>query len=305
VGQRNGYVVPRQVAQVAERLSRRTDELATALARAITGGTPLHQSSPVDYFDSVVVSCAGTIRPIFAAIAAESTFDTREATELGAIRARQGMPLASLMESCRVGFVALGELVLAESAAQSDVGNDVVRALTAKFHAAQGVHERQVVGYREEQSRRLDNDETERSVLFDSLLHGWLPEPQGLWGLADALRLPSSGPYMVIAAELPAVAATTLPEIESKLRGVEVFSAWRLQHDPPPIAPNRKMHGPFPVAASGRRRVVPCLRSKPPAALAAANRAVPAHSDLSDVPSRTRLFCNVFDNAATQFSPLH
>jgi hypothetical protein len=232
VGQRNGYVVPRQVAQVAERLSRRTDELATALARAITGGTPLHQSSPVDYFDSVVVSCAGTIRPIFAAIAAESTFDTREATELGAIRARQGMPLASLMESCRVGFVALGELVLAESAAQSDVGNDVVRALTAKLHAAQNVYtSAMVVGYREEQSRRLDNDETKRSVLFDSLLHGWLPEPQGLWGLADALRLPSSGPYMVIAAELPAVAATALPEIESKLRGVDVFSAWRLLPD--------------------------------------------------------------------------
>jgi hypothetical protein len=232
VGQRNGYVVPRQVAQVAEMLSRRTAELATALARAITGGTPLHQSSPVDYFDSVVVSCAGTIRPIFAAIAAESTFDTREATELGAIRARQGMPLASLMESCRVGFVALGELVLAESAAQPDVGNDVVRALTAKLHAAQDVYtSAMVVGYREEQSRRLDNDETDRSVLFDSLLHGWLPEPQGLWGLADALRLPSSGPYIVIAAELPAVAATALPEIESKLRGVDVFSAWRLLPD--------------------------------------------------------------------------
>ncbi len=232
VGQRNGYVVPPQVAQLAERLSRRTDELATALARAITGGTPLHQSSPVDYFDSVVVSCAGTIRPIFAAIAAESTFDTREATELGAIRARQGMPLASLMESCRVGFVALGELVLAESAAQPDVGNDVVRTLTAKLHAAQNVYtSAMVVGYREEQSRRLDNDETKRSVLFDSLLHGWLPEPQGLWGLADALRLPSSGPYIVIAAELSAVAATGLPEIESKLRGVDVFSAWRLLPD--------------------------------------------------------------------------
>lgn len=232
VGQRNGQVIPQQVAQVAEWLSRRTDELATALARAITGGTPLHQSSPVDYFDSVVLSCAGTIRPIFAAIAAESPFDTKDAAELGAIRARQGMPLASLMESCRVGFVALGELVLAESTAQPAVGNDVVRALTAKVHAAEDIYTRaMVVGYREEQSRRLDNDETARSVLFDSLLHGWLPEPRGLWGLADALRLPSSGPYMVVAAELPAVAAIALPEIESKLRSVEVFSAWRLLPD--------------------------------------------------------------------------
>jgi len=232
VGQRNGHVIPRQVAHVAEMLSRRTNELATALARAITGGTPLHQSSPVDYFDSVVLSCAGTIRPIFAAIAAETPFDTAEATELGAIRARQGMPLASLMESCRVGFVALGEIVLAESLALPDVGNDVVRALTAKLHAAQDVYTRaMVVGHREEQTRRLDSDETERSVVFDSLLHGWLPAPDGLWGLADALRLPSSGPYIVIAAELPAVATTALPQVESKLRSMDVFSAWRLLPD--------------------------------------------------------------------------
>jgi hypothetical protein len=232
VGQRNGYAVPGQVAHVAELLSRRTDELATVLARAITRDVPLHQSSPVDYFDSVAVSCAATIRPIFAAIAAQIPFDTTEATELGAIRARQGMPLASLMESCRAGFLALGEAVMAESAAQPDMGNDVVRALTAKLHAAQDVYTRAMAtGYREEQRRRLDNDETDRSVLFDSLLHGWLPEPQGLWGLADALRLPSSGPYVVIAAGLPAVATIALPEIESKLRSMDVFSAWRLLPD--------------------------------------------------------------------------
>jgi hypothetical protein len=59
-----------------------------------------------------------------------------------------------------------------------------------------------VVGYRKEQNRRHDNDETVRSVVFDSLLHGRLPVPDGLWRLADALQPPSSGPYIVIAAKL-------------------------------------------------------------------------------------------------------
>ena len=230
LGQRNGQVP--QVAHVAARLSRRTNEIADAIARAITQEVPLHRSSPVDYFDSVAASCAATIRPIFAAIADQTRFDTREATDLGAIRAREGMPLASLMESCRVGFLALGDVVMTELTTQPGIGGEVLPALTGELRAAQDVYTKAMVaGYREELGRRLNNDETERSILFDSLLHGWLPEPQGLWGLADALRLPSTGPYMVIAAELSAVATPALPEIESKLRGISIFSAWRLLPD--------------------------------------------------------------------------
>jgi hypothetical protein len=232
VGQRNGHAVPLQVAEVAEMLSRRTDELAAVVARAIIQEVPLHQSSPVDYFDSVAVGCAATIGPIFAAIANQTPFDTTAATESGAVRAREGMPLASLMESYRIGFLALWDAVEAESAAQPDMGNDAMRALTAKLRAAQDVYTRAMaVGYREEQTRRQDTDESERSVLFDSLLHGWHLEQQSLWELADALRLPSAGPYVVIAAELPADATVALPEIESKLRSMDVFSAWRLLPD--------------------------------------------------------------------------
>jgi DNA-binding PucR family transcriptional regulator len=49
--------------------------------------------------------------------------------------------------------------------------------------------------------------------------------------LARCLRLPASGPFVVIAAEVPAVGSEALPEIESKLRGLDVYSAWRLHPD--------------------------------------------------------------------------
>lgn len=223
-----GHVVKRQVAEVAEVLSQRTDELAAVLARAIIQEVPLYGSTPPIRFDVVADGCAANIRPIFAAIAAETSFDPTAATELGATRARDGVPLASVMEAYRVGFRGLWDAVGAESAAKAQMDHDASRTLTAKVRTAQDIYTRAMaVGYREEQTRRLANDESERSVLIDSLLHGWLLEQRSLWEVADALRLPGAGPYVVVAAEVPVAGTATLPEIESKLRSMDVFSAWR------------------------------------------------------------------------------
>ena len=49
--------------------------------------------------------------------------------------------------------------------------------------------------------------------------------------MASHLRLPADGPFVVIVAEGPAVGIEALPEVESKLRSRDVYSAWRLQPD--------------------------------------------------------------------------
>ena len=81
------------------------------------------------------------------------------------------------------------------------------------------------------QTPELLREESERSALVDALLHGRLLEQWSLWEVADYLRLPNGGPYVVIAAETPVVGAEPLPDIESKLRSLDVFSAWRLLPD--------------------------------------------------------------------------
>jgi DNA-binding PucR family transcriptional regulator len=43
--------------------------------------------------------------------------------------------------------------------------------------------------------------------------------------------LPVRGPFVVVAAQAPAVGDEPLPEIESKLRSLDIFSAWRLRPD--------------------------------------------------------------------------
>jgi sugar diacid utilization regulator len=88
-----------------------------------------------------------------------------------------------------------------------------------------------VAGHRDEQKRQLLGETSQRPLLIDSLLEGRAVDRWSLCEVASGLRLPINGPFVVIAAEGPDVGIEALPEIESKLRSLDVYSAWRLQPD--------------------------------------------------------------------------
>jgi hypothetical protein len=223
--------VQAQVSEVAEAVGQRTDELAVMLARTIRREVHLYRTAIPLAFDMVVAGCAANIRPICTAIAAGSPFDTTAAAELGVERARDGVPLSAVMEAYRVGFRRLWDAVVTELTGRSTVESGALCALTDKLFAAQQAYtDAMAVGHRGEQTRRLRYDEAQRVILIDALLHGRVIEESSLWEAADYLRLPSTGPYVVIAAEANGD-GEALPRIESKLRSLDVFSAWSLLPD--------------------------------------------------------------------------
>jgi PucR C-terminal helix-turn-helix domain/GGDEF-like domain len=225
-------VVQQQVGEVAEALYRRTDELASQLARTIMREVPLYQSGTPLGFDVVADGCAANMRAVFSAIAADSEFDPTAAAAVGAERARDGVPLASVMEAYRVGFRWAWEAVVAECQNQAHTNGEALRTLTAKVFAAQDIFTNAMaICYREEQTRQMLRDQSARSMLIDSLLHGQLFERSSLREAADCLRLPTAGPFVVMVAEVLIVGDEALPGIESKLRSMDVFSAWRLLPD--------------------------------------------------------------------------
>jgi PucR C-terminal helix-turn-helix domain/GGDEF-like domain len=227
-----GNMVQQQVVEIAQALYRRTDELAQVLAHAITREVRLYKAARLVPFEVIVSACAGNIRAIFSAIADDSAFDPTAAAELGIQRAGDGVPLTSLMEAYRVGFRCVWDAVMTESAVHNYVNGDALRVLTAKVSAAQDIYtDAMAAAYRQEQARRVLSDESERSVLIDSVLRGRLFEQWSVWEAADYLRLPTEGPYVVIAAEIAALGEEALPEVESKLRSIDVFSAWRMLPD--------------------------------------------------------------------------
>jgi hypothetical protein len=84
-----------------------------------------------------------------------------------------------------------------------------------------------VAGHRDELNRQLLAAGSRRSSLVDALLEGRAFDEWSLRDVAGRLRLPISGPFVVIAAHVPTVGDEPLPRIESKLRSLDVFSAWR------------------------------------------------------------------------------
>ena len=84
-----------------------------------------------------------------------------------------------------------------------------------------------VAGHRDEQKRQLLAEASRRSDLIDSLLEGRAFDEWRLREVAGHLRLPINGPFVVIAAQIPSAGDEPLPEIESKLRSLDIFSAWR------------------------------------------------------------------------------
>ncbi len=216
---------------MAEALAERADELAHDL-HAVMGEASLSGSGVALLDDTRVDACTANIRSVLAAMAAETDFDPASATHTGVVQARRKIALSSLIEFYRIAFRRLWDVVANEAAKYPEIDGEALRSLTVKLHAAEDLFmTAMVAGYREEQQRRLLSETSQRALMIDSLLHGRILDDWSLWEVASLLRLPSSGPFVVIAAAVSTVGAEALPDIESKLHSLDVYSAWRLFPD--------------------------------------------------------------------------
>ena len=84
-----------------------------------------------------------------------------------------------------------------------------------------------VAGYRDEQKRQLLAEGSQRASLIDAPLEGRAFDEWSLREVAGSLRLPIEGPFVVVAAQASTGGDEPLREIESKLRSLDIFSAWR------------------------------------------------------------------------------
>jgi hypothetical protein len=130
-----------------------------------------------------------------------------------------------------------------------------------------------VAGYRDEQKRQLIAEASRRSNLIDSVLEGRAFDDWSLREVAGQLRLPINGPFVVVAAQAPTMGDEPLPEIESKLRSLDIFSAWRRLPD--------ALVGIVHVASDQKLDLVVALLSRTTTARVGVSAAV---KDLRDTP---------------------
>ena len=90
-----------------------------------------------------------------------------------------------------------------------DAGQGPDAAEASIGHFAELIARAVVAGYRDQQDSRAIGDG--RPFSIESLLDGAVVDEWTLWEVANQLRLPTSGPFVVVAAEVSSVGSEALP----------------------------------------------------------------------------------------------
>ncbi|HZC90592.1 MAG TPA: helix-turn-helix domain-containing protein, partial [Mycobacterium sp.] len=181
--------------------------------------------------DEVAASCEANLTYVFHSLAGHADHDVSAAEHTGSARALAGVPLPALMTAYRIGFRFMWEETLAAARA-AGIPVESILEVTARVFTAQDTFTQAMAdAYRQQLTAQILEQEEERSALVEALLSRRITDTHSLWEAADLLRLPTAGPYVVVAAELPAIGKLGLPAIENKLSARDIRSAWRLLPD--------------------------------------------------------------------------
>ena len=191
----------------------RAPELGEAMADLLCREIDAYRDGSVVTKDEVRDSCVANVTFIFDSLAGRrGRRCLARASTPAPTRALAGVPLPAVMTAYRIGFRFMWEETLAAARA-AGIPTDSILDATARVFLAQDTFTQAMAdAYRQQLTAQILEQEEERSALVEALLSRRITDTQSLWEAADLLRLPTSGPYVVVAAELPAIGKLGLPD---------------------------------------------------------------------------------------------
>jgi len=228
---RHGAEPDPHIVELSKLMLARAPALGEALANRLFREIDAYHDGTVVSKDQVAASCEANLSYVFHSLAGHADDDVSAAERTGTTRALAGVPLPALMTAYRIGFRFMWEETLAAARA-AGIPIESILEVTARVFTAQDTFTQAMASaYRQQLTAQILEQEEERSALVEALLSRRITDTQSLWEAADLLRLPTTGPYVVVAAELPAIGKLGLPAIENKLAARDIRSAWRLLPD--------------------------------------------------------------------------
>jgi PucR C-terminal helix-turn-helix domain/GGDEF-like domain len=277
-GHRIGADIDEQVRRIVSALESRVDELAHSVASAVASEVDFYKSSGVVTSDELLASSADNLRFALKGLETAAGFDTSPAVTTGSKRATARVPLPAVMDAYRIASHFLWDAVVQIAATEPDISRAaLINATKRIWHLQDAYTDAMTSAYRQQITHQVLEDEAERAALTEALLDGRTLTDYTVWDVAQLLRLPISGPYLVVAAACPAIGKQALPGITAKLRSADIFSAWRLLPD--------LQIGIAHVATESRRdALVELLKRQAPARVGVS----PSFNDLTDTAQALR-----------------
>jgi hypothetical protein len=224
--------VDAQVVKIGSILNSQVDDLVSKVVAAIRSEVDFYKDTAVLPDDELVRATTDNLRFVFRGLEIGTPFDTSPAVTTGGKRAAAGVPLPAVMDAFRVASHQLWEVMIELAGAHPDISGRALIVATSRFWNGQDLYtDAMTRAYRQQATYQVIEDEAERAALAEALLDGRPTGDYGLWEIAQLLRIPARGPYLVVAATTPTVGKQALPGISEKLRSADIFSAWRLLPD--------------------------------------------------------------------------
>ncbi|WP_187366451.1 PucR family transcriptional regulator [Trebonia kvetii] len=211
------------VAAVRTGLPGLTERVVTRIRAEI----PFYATHDVVAPDDLRDSVSANVGYILDSLTGTATANLSAPHATGRTRAAQGVPLAEMLTAYRLGVAELWtELVTAARSLPGVHAEDVIDLAGAVFAVQNTYSDAALDAYRDEAREILRARERERAALVEVILTGTTAKG-ALWEVANALRLPLDGVFLVIAAETE-LGHDPIPHAESALAVIDVRSVWRL-----------------------------------------------------------------------------
>ncbi|NUR93772.1 MAG: PucR family transcriptional regulator [Kribbellaceae bacterium] len=221
-----------ELVAVAGHLLGTIDGFADEIASAIEARVEFYSTHTVVSAADLRRSVRGNLEYVLRSLREDRFADVSAARTTGALRAEQGVPLATVMAAFRILFSQIWHKLVLRSRAQGQVSEQaLVDAASDLWSAHDTFAEEMAAAHRATSMTLVLRHEGERSALVGALLEGRPLHETSVWDVADVLRLPRRGPFVVIVAEAVQLAQEPLPGIENRLRAGRIGSAWRLMPD--------------------------------------------------------------------------
>jgi len=205
----------------------RLPELAERVVARIRAEIPFYAAQDIVTTDDLRASVRANIDYILDSLTGTSTANLSAPHVTGRTRAAQGAPLAEMLTAYRVGVAELWSALADTARGLPGVPEKDVIDLAGTVFAAQNTYsDAALAAYRDESREILRTQERERAAMVEVILTG-AGAKGTLWEVANALRLPLDGVFLVVAAETDP-GHDPVPRAESALAVLDVRSVWRL-----------------------------------------------------------------------------
>lgn len=213
-------------------LESRLEELGGQIVDRIRTDVAFYRDNDLVSDEQLRQTAIDNLRFVFLALQNRTAFDTSPAADTGRLRARSGVPRPAVMDAFRVASHTVWDQMMAFAAESPDISGTALLSATARFWDAQDRYTTAMTtAYHETATQLAIDDAVERAALTEALLDGRHLGEYSLWDVAGLLKLPTHGPYVVVAATLPKLGQQALRNAAEMLRSLDVHSAWRLLPD--------------------------------------------------------------------------